>query len=213
MKQCSVCKNLKDEIDFHKDKSAKSGLASSCKDCSNASNRVYRKKNADNISLKKKEHRLNNINEFREKDRVSYRRRAEKERERVAEYRLRNKDKIDEYLLVNKERIKQTAAKERRKLRAMVITHYGGMCECCGEQRHEFLAIDHISGGGNQHRKEIGNKGGHSFYRHLKKNNFPEGYRVLCHNCNHSLGSYGYCPHKTEVHGLGGRMKAEGGRD
>jgi hypothetical protein len=32
----------------------------------------------------------------------------------------------------------------------------------------------------------------------LIKNNFPDGFQVLCHNCNMSIGLYGYCPHQTE---------------
>ena len=24
---------------------------------------------------------------------------------------------------------------------------------------------------------------------------FPEGFRVLCHNCNQAIGYYGECPH------------------
>lgn len=78
--------------------------------------------------------------------------------------------------------------------RIKCLTHYGGICACCGEGKYEFLAIDHINGGGNKHRKIIG----HNFVRWLKKNNYPEGFRVLCHNCNNSLGHYGYCPHKHE---------------
>jgi len=37
-----------------------------------------------------------------------------------------------------------------------------------------------------------------NFYRWLKQNNFPEGFRVLCINCNFSLGIYGYCPHEKQ---------------
>lgn len=29
----------------------------------------------------------------------------------------------------------------------------------------------------------------------LIHNRFPEGFRVLCFNCNNSLGMHGYCPH------------------
>lgn len=79
-----------------------------------------------------------------------------------------------------------------------VLVAYGGVCACCGESRYEFLAIDHINGNGNRERKEQGNRGGASFYRLLIRNGFPPGYRVLCHNCNMSLGAYGYCPHKIE---------------
>lgn len=30
----------------------------------------------------------------------------------------------------------------------------------------------------------------------LKRNKFPKGYRILCHNCNLSKSFYGYCPHQ-----------------
>jgi hypothetical protein len=82
--------------------------------------------------------------------------------------------------------------------RILVLTHYGGnppKCACCGESYIEFLAIDHINGGGSRHLKELRIKG-QRFYEWLIKNNFPVGFRVLCHNCNMSLGLYGYCPHR-----------------
>ncbi len=69
-------------------------------------------------------------------------------------------------------------------------------CACCGETHIEFLTIDHINNDGAKHRKDINSGGGHSFYRWLINNNFPQGYRVLCFNCNCSLGMYGYCPHQ-----------------
>jgi hypothetical protein len=56
-----------------------------------------------------------------------------------------------------------------------------------------FLALDHISGGGAIHRKEIG--GGADFYRWLIKSGFPPGYQVLCHNCNLAKSAYGSCRH------------------
>lgn len=81
---------------------------------------------------------------------------------------------------------------KRRK--EIVIKSYGGKCECCGENRIEFLCVDHIDGGGTQER----NNGlrGTAFYSYLIKNHFPSGYRVLCQNCNFSIGIYKYCPHK-----------------
>jgi hypothetical protein len=33
-------------------------------------------------------------------------------------------------------------------------------------------------------------------YVWLRDNGWPEGYRVLCHNCNSARGLYGYCPHE-----------------
>ena len=81
----------------------------------------------------------------------------------------------------------------RRKLD--VISHYGGKCACCGEDRYEFLSIDHINGGGGRHREMIGPH----ILRWIQKQGYPEGYRILCHNCNQSLGFYGYCPHQKEA--------------
>lgn len=78
-----------------------------------------------------------------------------------------------------------------KRIRLEAIYHYGGKCRCCGEKQIEFLAIDHIQGGGRQHRKEI--KTPLPYW--LKRNGFPKGFRILCHNCNMSLGRYGYCPH------------------
>jgi len=86
--------------------------------------------------------------------------------------------------------------KYRKRDKRLVFTHYGGdppKCTCCGETHMEFLTIDHINGGGSKDRK----KGliGHDFYAWLIRNGYPEGYRVLCMNCNFSLGHWGYCPH------------------
>lgn len=85
-----------------------------------------------------------------------------------------------------------------RRLKQVCLDAYGTGCACCGEKSFEFLCIDHIAGGGNRHRKEVGY--GSGFYRWLKSNNFPIGFRVLCMNCNFSYGHYGICPH---AHSLG----------
>lgn len=64
----------------------------------------------------------------------------------------------------------------------IVIAHYSngtGICNRCNETDIRVLSIDHINGGGTQHKKTI--KG--SFYRWLINNNFPSGYQVLCMNC------------------------------
>jgi hypothetical protein len=66
-------------------------------------------------------------------------------------------------------------------------------CVCCGESVVQFLSLDHINGGGNKHRKEVGT--GIGFYRWLKRNNFPEGFQTMCHNCNQAKWAYGACPH------------------
>ena len=91
------------------------------------------------------------------------------------------------------------------KLKLEVLRKYSNSCvpycHCCGNSILEFLVIDHINGDGAKHRREIAGKnsrscGGTAFYRWLKNHNFPVGFRVLCQNCNSSLGAYGYCPHQ-----------------
>lgn len=82
----------------------------------------------------------------------------------------------------------------RRKLRTEIIEHYGSKCACCGEDQLEFLAIDHINGGGNQHRKRVGF--GNVMYLWIKRD-WPNNLQILCHNCNLAKGYYGKCPHRT----------------
>lgn len=87
-----------------------------------------------------------------------------------------------------------------RKLKQDAIDAYGGQCKCgcgCLIKDYEFLTIDHKNGGGTKHRKETG--GGYHFYRWLRKNGYPEGFRVLCWNCNCSHGIYGYCPRSSSI--------------
>jgi len=94
--------------------------------------------------------------------------------------------------------IKGTIAAKRRfnyKQRLLVIASYGGKCSCCGENRFEFMALDHIDGGGTKHRELIGP----SVVDYLYRNSFPEGFQVLCHSCNLSRGYYGYCHNEPEV--------------
>ncbi|GAG27721.1 unnamed protein product, partial [marine sediment metagenome] len=85
-------------------------------------------------------------------------------------------------------------------LRRDALQAYGNKCACCGEEQELFLSIDHIDGGGTQHRKEIsGGKGGHHFYLWLKEEEYPPGFQTLCCNCN--WGKYrnnNTCPHQEK---------------
>lgn len=90
---------------------------------------------------------------------------------------------------------KRREAHRRRRLAALQA--YGGetpTCVCCGEGTLLFLSLDHINGGGRQHRQETGGGG---FYSWLKRHNYPAGFQILCHNCNlgRQLNS-GTCPHQ-----------------
>lgn len=78
--------------------------------------------------------------------------------------------------------------------RDAVLKQYGSRCACCAEDTLEFLELDNIKGGGNIHRKSEKR----DLYRVVKEQGFPKDeYRLLCSNCNHSMGVRGYCPHKV----------------
>jgi hypothetical protein len=78
------------------------------------------------------------------------------------------------------------------------IKHYSnGMieCKCCKENIFQLLTIDHLNNDGMAHRRRINRM---SVYRWLNLNNFPEGFQVLCFNCNSCKGFQGECIHKLQ---------------
>jgi AraC-like DNA-binding protein len=92
--------------------------------------------------------------------------------------------------------------KERRrrlKIKLDVINGYDGKCTCCGETIVDFLTIDHVNNDGSIDRKNFG-RSGNKLYRWLIDNNFPEGYQILCMNCNYSKYlNKGQCIHQIEM--------------
>ncbi len=71
-------------------------------------------------------------------------------------------------------------------------------CRCCGESSDvKFLAVDHMDG--RKHLPEKEQKlGGMKIYEWLMKNSYPNGFQILCHNCNCTKGIFGSCPHERE---------------
>ena len=100
-----------------------------------------------------------------------------------------------EYFEFNRIIINERNRDAIRKNRKIVLEHYGHKCQCCGENKFEFMAIDHINGKGDEQRK-IYRSG--NFFTWIIKNNFPDDLRILCHNCNSAIGFYGYCPHQKK---------------
>lgn len=111
------------------------------------------------------------------------------------------------YANSDKSRQREQAQSARRERRQRILKYYGGVCICCGESELIFLAMDHINGGGNEHRRQIGNNPGNrcgssstQFYKWIENNDFPDFLQILCHNCN--MGKHlngGICPHKGHV--------------
>lgn len=98
------------------------------------------------------------------------------------------------YRAAHPEKTRSYARTYHQKLRHEAIMAYGGYrCACpgCDVTTPEFLGLDHIHGGGNAERRRVN----HNLFSWLKKQGWPAGYQVLCHNCNLSKGFYGECPH------------------
>ena len=161
MKQCSKCKQWKPLTKYHKHKSHKDGLRSECKICWNKHKREYYQKNKKQILARNKEYHKLYVNTFHgEQVRKTYRSKSE-----------------------TKKRQNLLKQKRMEKKKERVLNYYSNgtnKCAICGIDTYEVLTIDHINGGGSEHKKEHFNY----LYIWLIQNNLPEGFRVLCRNCN-----------------------------
>lgn len=85
---------------------------------------------------------------------------------------------------------------QRRSLKKDILSHYSTdetknpLCAWCGFTDIRALCLDHIDNDGETHREALsGLPRGHGasgsvMYRWVKKNQYPEGFQVLCANCN-----------------------------
>lgn len=173
-KYCWKCKETKPVEDFYKNRAMSDGLNQVCRPCCKERFHALRVRRAakglchcgQELSGKHKT--------------------CAKCRERCSSWSKENRERKNGYAVL-----------ARAKIKKEIINHYGGeQCSClgCEVTEIEFLSIDHIAGNGNEHRRSIKKSPGEHFYRWLKKNGFPAGYRVLCIHCNMALGTYGYCP-------------------
>lgn len=134
-----------------------------------------------------------------------------KNKDKVRQYNKRDYEKRKQrYLQLAKERYEKFGEKIRhwnaeynrnrhKQFKLKVFTHYGGnppRCNCCGEMEFDFLTIDHKNEDGAKHRRNVNQA---RIYKDLIDNSFPEGYQILCINCNFARSfphNKGICPHK-----------------
>jgi hypothetical protein len=88
----------------------------------------------------------------------------------------------------------------RRAAKMALIEKYGGKCAICGEDHWECLSIDHVHGNGRKERREKGR----NYYELLMKAPLDPGLRILCFNCNCSIGFFGYSPYEKESRNAAG---------
>lgn len=64
----------------------------------------------------------------------------------------------------------------------------------CDYKDIKALWIEHLNGSGKVDRLQ---KGTHNMWKWLNSHNFPDGYIILCANCNKAkYWNNGICPHK-----------------
>lgn len=101
----------------------------------------------------------------------------------IRRYHGKKRERTPEYI--------QQVIFRQRKYRNDFLKMYGEKCRCCGESSKEFLTIEHINGqkGKKDHSTTA--------YRKAVLEYRSDIYEILCMNCNHAKGRYGYCPHSS----------------
>ena len=173
-----------------------------------AKEKEYRDKPETKANLKK----FQSTPEYKAKRRKLYQRPQIKKR--VKEYNSRPevkaRQKAHNQNPLNRKKAKNTRDNNRLK----ILQYYSKnlshsdipCCRCCGESIHDFLAIDHIAGKkqmdsepelvklGYKSKFKVG-----KLQKFILDNNFPKGFQILCHNCNHAKSvpeNKNVCPHE-----------------
>lgn len=104
-------------------------------------------------------------------------------------------DSNKEYVEKNRALVRQRANERYRRIKDDCLSHYGRVCACCGDPNLEFLQIDHVDGGGREHRAS----GVTSIFYWLRSHKYPPGFQTLCSNCNWAKRQNPHCPLRDTV--------------
>ena len=108
----------------------------------------------------------------------------EKVKEINARYNEKNKLRIRmrNRLWHTRNKLAKSAKHERDKEAVInVLTNGEGTCRWCGQGDLDVLCLDHINDDGAAHRRTIRTT---NSYQWIIKHGYPEGFQVLCFNCN-----------------------------
>ena len=91
----------------------------------------------------------------------------------------------------------KTSRDYRANTKILVLKHYSTDLKCACPKCPfpypgiDFLSLDHIKGRGKHDRKIR-----KMLYQWVKVNKFPDGFQVLCYNCNLAKSGKAECPHE-----------------
>lgn len=115
-----------------------------------------------------------------------------------------------------RERDRERYAREKRAVLVGLSNRNVPGCACCTEAREWALTIDHIHGGGSEHRRRVGPRSTFQIVAREHRDGetweqLRERYQILCAICNlgRRIAADGVCPHKHEAptnRGTGGCM-------
>jgi len=88
-----------------------------------------------------------------------------------------------EWNRTHREQVRESGRRTSKRLKEEILAVYGKECKRCGFSDIRALQVDHINGGGVQHRKQLKAEG-ISLYNWLKREGFPPDFQTLCANCN-----------------------------
>lgn len=167
-KRCAKCSETKPLNEFGTDRHAPDGLNRRCHDCR------------------------------RQADRDRYAANPEAGRESTRRWRAADpeasrkatRESMRRWMAANPEAVRDHGRRWYVTYKSPVFDHYGHECTCCGTS--ERLTIDHVNGDGKAHREQL-RGGSPALYRWLIKNDFPEGFQVLCLRCNQSKSNGDHC--------------------
>jgi len=179
---CNRCKILKEISEFGKWSYAKDGLMKYCKKCASERVAEYTNKNPEKVK------------ESRKKSGKKYYENNKDEIKKTSAERHRSKMLNPEH----RAKISSVAKRKRDSLKLEMISSLGGRCSCCGISEPRFLSIEHIGGGGCEHRRQCGGTS-YGVLLDAKKQGWPKNkFDVLCFNCNLARAKLGYCPHEKK---------------
>lgn len=177
-KVCKDCREEKDISEFHKHSKTFDKLYPYCKSCCYERGKSYRKLNPD----KNRAYAIKSYYKHIDRAKKYYLDNKEVMRESGKRWHKDNKEKVG---IRNKNRVVS--------IRRRFLEKYGHKCSCCGETLYEFLTIEHLKGQRGQMKKE----NSYQAYKHALDDSYAGMYTILCMNCNHAKGKYGYCPHQS----------------
>lgn len=195
MKTCKKCGKAKPLAEFERAEGTRDGHRGSCKSCRADYGRRYREANGERLRQKKRKYYAANRDRIRAvNDRWQARNRDHKLQKQL-EWRVANRERLRQEALRYYEANRDKTREREHQVRAKVLEYYGTACACCCGIDH--LEIDHINGGGKEHREEVGRST--TFYLWLIKEGFPDGFQTLCRSCNRSKADGPGCRIKHTV--------------